>query len=275
MDAEEIADLTPCLNPKLISGGVFQKNGGVARHDAVVWGYARAAKRLGVEIFPYSGVVNVNMQSGRVTGVKTAGGSVSTAVVVNAAGAFAGEVARMVNVNLPLDVYRLEMIVTEPLKPFLNVALSSPHFLAYMHQTARGEFAGGAETEDLAPHSGLKNTRLALQDMARKFGTLFPGLRGVRLMRQWAGIVAKTPDRGPLLGAVEGVDGFFLNAGWGGYGFMGCPAGGHLLAELIVDGHVPDAMRPFNLGRFESGNTIREPSIIGAAEDINNDAQHI
>jgi sarcosine oxidase subunit beta len=173
----------------------------------------------------------------------------------------------MAGVNLPLDIYRLEMIVTEPLKPFLGVALSSPHFLAYMHQTARGEFAGGAEPADLQPHTGLRSTRGAVQDMARKFGRLFPGLRAARLMRQWAGVVAKSPDRGPLLGKTDGVKDFFVNVGWGGYGFMGAPAGGLLMAELIADGRTPDAMRPFAPDRFETGKTIFEPTIIGAAED--------
>ena len=267
VDAGEVADLIPSLNPRVFVGGVFQKEGGVARHDAVVWAYERAAQRLGVEIFPYTEVVDVNVESDKITGVRTSLENILTGVVVNAAGAFAGQVAEMAGVNLMLDVYRLEMIVTEPLKPFLDVALSSPHFLAYMHQTARGEFAGGAEPQNLSPFLGLKNTLRAVQDMAHKFGSLFPGLRGAKLMRQWAGIVAKSPDRGPLLGAVDGLEGFFLNAGWGGYGFMGSPAGGRLMAELIVDGQTPDAVHPFNPNRFKTGQIIVEPTIIGAAEN--------
>jgi len=267
LNAGEVAELIPSLNPQATVGGVFQKEGGVARHDAVVWAYARAARRLGVEIFPYTEIVAVNVDTAKITGVRTIRENVLTGIVVNAAGAFAGQVAEMAGVKLLLDVYRLEMIVTEPLKPFLQVALSSPHFLAYMHQTARGEFAGGAEPQNLSPYLGLKNTRHAVQDMARKFGSLFPGLRGAKLMRQWAGIVAKSPDRGPLLGAVDGLEGFFLNAGWGGYGFMGSPAGGRLMAELITDGQVPDALYPFNPDRFATGQAIVEPTIIGAAED--------
>jgi sarcosine oxidase subunit beta len=266
LTAAEVAQMIPSLNPDVIVGGVFQKRGGIARHDALVWAYARAARRLGVEIFPRTEVTDVIVAAGKATGVMAAGEKKASGVVVNAAGAFAGRVAEMAGVDLPLDIYRLEMIVTEPLKPFLGVALSSPHFLAYMHQTARGEFAGGAEPTHLPPHTGLRSTRGAVQDMARKFGRLFPGLRAARLMRQWAGIVAKSPDRGPLLGAAPAVKGFFLNVGWGGYGFMGAPAGGALMAELIADGHMPDAMRPFTPDRFETGETIFEPTIIGAAE---------
>lgn len=269
MDAGEVAAMIPSLDPRVVFGGVFQKAGGVARHDAVVWAYAAAAQRLGVEIFPHTKVTGVTVTAGKVAGVTLADETIACPVVVNAAGAFAGRVAAMAGISLPLDIYRLEMIVTEPLKPFLPVALSSPHFLAYMHQTARGEFAGGAEPENLLPHTGLRSTRVAVQDMARKFSALFPGLEKARLMRQWAGVVAKSPDRGPLLGKVDAVEGFFMDVGWGGYGFMGAPAGGLLMAQLIADGRTPEAMRPFAPDRFATGKTIVEPTIIGAAERQN------
>jgi sarcosine oxidase subunit beta len=267
VDAGELRDLIPALNLDVAIGGIFQKKGGIARHDAVVWAYARAARRLGVEIFPFTEVVDVAVKAEKVTGVRTTQENILSRIVVNAAGAFAGQVAEMAGVHLPLEIYRLEMIVTEPLKPFLRVALSSPHFLAYMHQTARGEFAGGAEPENLSPFFGLKNTRQAVQDMTRKFMSLFPGLQNVKLMRQWAGVVSKTPDRGPLLGAVGDVEGFFLNAGWGGYGFMGSPAGGNLMAALIAEGKASADILPFSPNRFKTGALIDEPTIIGVVEN--------
>jgi sarcosine oxidase subunit beta len=222
---------------------------------------------LKVDIFPATEAVDIMVESGKVAGVKTSRGDIETRTVVNAAGAHAKKVANMAGVALPLDIFRLEMIVTEPLKPFLPVALSAPHIMGYMHQTARGEFAGGAEPENLSPYTGLKSTREATQDMARKFVLLFPGMHSAKLMRQWAGVVSKTPDRGPLLGVVEEMEGFILNAGWGGYGFMGSPAGGKLMAELIISGEVPTEIRPFSLTRFTTGDLITEPTIIGLAED--------
>jgi len=267
VDATAVTDLIPALNPRLVFGGIFQKNGGIARHDAVVWAYARAARRLKVDILPATGAVDVMVESGKIAGVKTTQGDIETRILVNAAGAHAKQVADMAGVELPLEIFRLEMIVTEPLKPFLPVALSAPHIMGYMHQTARGEFAGGAEPENLSPYTGLKSTREATQDMARKFVLLFPGMYSAKLMRQWAGVVSKTPDRGPLLGVVEEVEGFLLNAGWGGYGFMGSPAGGKLMAELIINGKAPAEIRPFSLTRFATGDLITEPTIIGLAED--------
>jgi len=132
-----------------------------------------------------------------------------------------------------------------------------------MHQTARGEFAGGAEVEGRLPFLGLKSTGIAVQTMARKFTHLFPGLCGARLMRQWAGVVSKTSDRGPLLGRVDEVKGFILSAAWGGMGFMGAPAGGKLIAELILTGEVPQEIRPFSLDRYKTGELVIEPTLVG------------
>ena len=263
LEAQEVRRLCPALNRDLAAGGIFQAEAGSARHDAVVWAYARAAQRLGVELFPATEVTEVVVKSGRIEGVKTTRGDIQTQTVVNAAGAFCAQLAAMVKVELPVNIYRLEMMVTEPLKPFLPVALSSPRLMSYMHQTARGEFAGGAEVEGRLPHFGLKSTGIAVQTMARKFTTLFPGLSGARLMRQWAGVVAKTLDRGPLLGKVEEVKGLVLNAAWGGMGFMGAPAGGKLVADLILSGEVPPEIQPFSLERYKTGKLVIEPTLVG------------
>ncbi len=266
IQADEVTRLIPALNPQLTTGGILQLNGGFARHDAVVWAYARAARRLGVDIWPDTEVTGIGIASGSVTGVSTTRGNVQTRTVVNAAGAFAGQLAAMAGIKLPLEIYRLEMMVTEPLKPFLPVALSSPHIMGYMHQTTRGEFAGGAEVEGRRPFTGLKSTGMAIQNMARKFTRLFPGLNAARLMRQWAGLVSKSPDYGPVLGRVDEIEGFILSTAWGGYGFMGSPVGGKLIAELIINSKTPPEIRPFSIDRFKTGKLIVEPTIIGLAE---------
>jgi len=263
LNAHEVRRLIPALNRELAAGGIFQPEAGSARHDAVVWAYARAARRLGADIFPFTEVTDVVVRSGEIDGVKTSNGDIRTRTVVNAAGAFSGKLSAMVNVELPINIYRLEMMVTEPLKPFLPVALSSPRLMSYMHQTARGEFAGGAEVEGRLPYSGLKSTGIAIQTMARKFTSLFTGLSEARLMRQWAGVVAKTLDRGPLLGRVEEVKGFILNAAWGGMGFMGAPAGGKAIAELIISSDVPLEIKPFSLERYKTGKLVVEPTLVG------------
>jgi sarcosine oxidase subunit beta len=249
----------------MAAGCILQKNGGFARHDAVVWAYARSAKRLKVDIFPFTEVTDVRIESGRIKSVATTQGEFGTDRVVNAAGGHAAKVAAMAGITLPSKTYRLEMIATEPLKPFLRPMVASLNTMSYMHQSTRGEFVGGAEIRDLPPAKSLKSTLVAAQDMARKFVRLFPGLGGVRLMRQWAGIVDMTPDVAPLLGPVKKVDGYILNCGWV-YGFAGAPAAGYLLAQYILSGHVPAEIQPFNIERFERGELIIDRSLVVPSE---------
>ena len=167
----------------------------------------------------------------------------------------------MVGVQLPSDTYCLEMIVTEPLKPFLIPALASLNILGYMHQSTRGEFCGGADLEKFEPSRSIKSTWLLTRDMAGKFARLFPGLAGVRLMRQWGGLVDMTADIAPVLGPVPGVRGFILDCGWV-YGFMGAPAGGKFLADYILSGELPLEIKPFGLERFATGELVYDRSLV-------------
>ncbi|MCF8070398.1 MAG: FAD-binding oxidoreductase [Desulfobacterales bacterium] len=265
LNQRDVLKLIPALNPEMVSGGTLQSNGGFARHDAVVWAYAGAAKRLGVDIFPYTEVTGIQVEAGTVRSVKTSKSEISTSLVVNAAGGHAGDVAGMVGVSLPSQTYRLEMIVTEPLKPFLHPMLASLNTLSYMHQSTRGEFVGGAETETLPPAKSLKSTLVATQDMARKFTKLFPGLASARLMRQWGGIVDMTPDIAPVIGPVKKIEGFILDCGWV-YGFVGAPAAGELLAQYIMTGKMPPEIQPFNVERFEKGEPIIDRSLVVPSE---------
>ncbi len=268
LDRDEVVKRIPALNPEMVAGGIYQPDGGFARHDAVVWGYARAARRLKVDIFPYTEVIGIRVKSGSITGVNTTMGNIETQTVVNAAGAHAGWVAQMAGLTLPTQTCRLEILATEPLKPFLPMALSSPYSLSYMHQSTRGEFIGGAEIENLPASNNLRSSRRAIQDMAQKFTLFFPGLCGARLMRQWAGVVGMAADMSPLLGPVDGVEGFILDCGWV-YGFMGAPAAGKLLADRNLTGETPKHIRPFNMKRFKTGKLIVDPSLtvsIGSIE---------
>ena len=194
--------------------------------------------------------------------VKTSKGDVETKLVVNAAGAQDQRIAEMVGVKLPTQSYRNEIFVTEPIKPFLRIGVSVPSTLCYMHQSTRGEFVGGGEKEDHLPCVSMKNSLETTRSIAAKYVRLFPRLAGVKLMRQWAGIISVTPDRGPMIGSVPEIEGFILSVGWGGYGFMGGPAGGKILAEFILTGDAPLEMRPFKPGRFKTGELIRESAII-------------
>lgn len=262
LDAENVMRLIPPMNPDVIAGGLLQSNGGFARHDAAIWGYARAARRLGVDIFPSTEVMDIVVKSGRVQSVKTSGGEVETRTVVNAAGAHDQIISKMVGLDLPTEVHRIEIMVTEPIKPFLPKAVSAPGLLCYMHQSARGEFIGGAEKDDFVPSTSMKNSLGTTCAIAGKYVRIFPQLAGVRMMRQWTGLVSQTPDHAPIMGPVPEIDGFILSVAWGGYGFMGGPGGGKALSEYIITGQVPPEIRPFNAMRFNTGELVIEPAII-------------
>lgn len=261
LDEREIRKLVPALNPAMVCGGIMQPDAGFARHDALLWAYRQAALRLGVDILSYTEVKDIQIKNEKIKSITTTQGLIETPTVVNAAGGQAGYIADMVAVRLPSETYCLEMIVTEPLKPFLTPALASLNIMGYMHQSTRGEFSGGADLEKYEPTKSLKSTWQLTRDMAAKFVRLFPGLAGVRLMRQWGGLVDMTADIAPVLGPVPGIKGFILDCGWV-YGFMGAPAGGKFLADFILSDEMPAEIAPFGLERFKTGNLVHDQSLL-------------
>jgi sarcosine oxidase subunit beta len=262
MDAAEVKRLIPVMNPDMVAGGLLQSNAGFARHDAAIWGFARAARRLKADIFPFTEVTDIVVQSGRIQAVKTSRGEVETRTVVNTAGAYDRKIAQMAGMELPTVFHRIEIMVTEPLKPFLPKAVSVPGLMCYMHQSARGEFIGGAEKDDFIPSTSMRNSLGTTRAIAGKYVRLLPRLAGVRMMRQWTGLISQTPDHAPIIGPVPDIEGFLLSVAWSGYGFMGGPGGGKALSEYIISGELPPEIRPFHAQRFESGELIHEPAII-------------
>jgi len=262
LSAGEVLRLIPELNPAMVTGGLLQTNGGFARHDAAVWAYARAATRLKADIFPFTEVNDILVEADRVRAVKTSRGVVGTPLVVNAAGAHDRRIAQMAGVELPTQAQRVEIMVTEPLKPFLPKAVSAPGLMAYMHQSARGEFIGGASEEDYVPSTSMKNSLATTRAIAGTYVRLFPRLAGVRMMRQWTGLTSQAPDHAPIIGPVPEVEGFILSVGWAGYGFMGGPGGGQALSEYIISGKMSPEIRPFHARRFKTGELVNEPAII-------------
>ena len=261
VDQDELRRIAPALNPEHALGGTYQATAGYAHHDAVVWAYTRAAARLGVEIHAGVTVTGVVVTGGKVRGVRTDKGDVATTVVVNAAGAHAGRLAELAGVRLPVKICRLEALVTESAQPFLRPSLGLLEPIGYCHQTARGEFIGGAEQSWHDEAVTLNGTFRQLVDMATKFVRMLPVLAGLRVVRHWAGVVSQTPDFAPLLGPVPEVEGFVLNCGHV-YGFMASPAAGTCVAHFVRDGHMAAIGAPFDVGRFLAGRPIREDSIV-------------
>jgi sarcosine oxidase, subunit beta len=259
---EEIARLVPGLDvserpQQPILAGLYHPPGGIIRHDAVVWGFARGADRLGAEIHPLTEVTAIRIGDGRVLGVTTNRGEIATRTVVNATAGWCSTVAHMAGVALPIVTHPLQALVTERLKPFLHVVVVSATLHVYINQTDRGEVVIGEEIDPYASYS-MRSTLRFLESAAAHTLELFPCLARAKVLRQWAGLCDMPPDFAPIIGPVEGLDGFLLDVGWGTYGFKAGPAAGLRVAELIATGKVPEVLRPFALSRFANLEPLGE-----------------
>ncbi len=258
----EIAELVPGLDinerqHQPILAGLYHPPGGIIRHDAVVWGYARGVDRQGIEIHPQTEVTAIQRDNGRITGVVTSRGTVATRTVVNATAGWCSAIGHMAGVELPIVTYPLQALVTERLKPFLHHVIVSATLHVYVNQTDRGEVVIGEEIDPYSSYS-MRSTLRFLENAAAHTLELFPCLGQVKVLRQWAGICDMPPDFAPIIGTVEGVEGFILDVGWGTYGFKAAPAAGYRVAELIATGKAPEVIQPFALSRFAALQPLGE-----------------
>jgi sarcosine oxidase, subunit beta len=259
---DEIKKLAPAMqvdNPHAVypvQGALYHPPGGIIRHDAVVWGFARAADRGGAEIHPYTEVTGIQRSNGRVEAVQTNRGTVKTKVVLSCTAGWSTLVADMAGVGLPITTHILQACVTEPLKPLLDVVIVSSQMHVYISQTDRGEFLMGAEIEPWTTYR-TQGTLNFLQEVSRHTLELFPQLERARMLRSWAGLCDLSPDYSPILGKTE-VEGFHVSSGWGTYGFKAAPIVGKTLAELVATERTPDLIAPFALERFYEDRLVSE-----------------
>ncbi len=265
---KEIAELVPGLDVseqahQPILAGLYHPPGGIIRHDAVVWGYARGVDRMGIEIHPFTEVTAIQTTSvngngsRRMEGVLTNRGPIATRTVVNATAGWCSIIAHMAGVELPIVTHPLQALVTERLKPFLHTVIVSATLHVYVNQTDRGEVVIGEEIDPYASYS-MRSTLRFLENAAAHTLELFPCLGQVKVLRQWAGICDMPPDFAPIIGPVAEVEGFILDVGWGTYGFKAGPAAGYRVAELIATGRVPPVLQPFRLARFAEMQPVGE-----------------
>jgi sarcosine oxidase subunit beta len=256
---DEIQRLAPTMTLDGIYpvvSALYHPPGGIIRHDAVVWGFARGADEGGAEIHPYTEVTGIERAGGRVTGVRTNRGDIATDTVVNCTAGWSTLVCGMAGVRLPITTHILQACVTEPMRPLLDVVIVSSQMHVYISQTDRGEFLMGAEIEPWTTYR-VQGTLNFLQDVARHTLELFPQLERARLLRSWAGLCDLSPDYSPILGPTE-VEGFHVSAGWGTYGFKAAPIVGKTLAELVASGRTPALIAPFSLERFYEDRLVSE-----------------
>jgi sarcosine oxidase subunit beta len=259
---DEIARLCPQLDLSdtptwPIMGALYHAPGGIIRHDAVVWGFARGADRRGVELHQNTAVTGIETDgAGRVSAVQTSRGRVEADVVVCATAGWSTLVCDLAGVRLPITTHILQAFVTEPVKPFLDVIIVSAQMHVYVSQTDRGEFLIGAEIEPYTTYKSV-GTFPFLEYSARHVLELFPQLERLKVLRTWTGLCDLSPDYSPILGRTE-VENFHLSAGWGTYGFKAAPIVGTTLAELVASGRTPELIAPFALERFHTDTLVSE-----------------
>ncbi len=258
---DQIKQLAPIIDvsdhPRYpILGALWHPPGGIVRHDAVVWGYARAADGLGVHIHQETEVTGVDVSDGKVRGVQTSRGPVSAPIVINCTAGWSSLIAEMAGVRLPITALPLQAAVTEPVQPILHPVVVSGALHVYISQTARGELVFGASIDPFASYSTRGSLDFA-EGLAGHVLELMPSLSKMRLLRQWAGLCDLTPDFAPIIGPTP-VDGFYVDVGWGTYGFKAGPVAGEQTAAMVAPGAVPDLIAPFGLDRFARGDLTAE-----------------
>jgi len=258
---DEIKRMVPYLDVSAearypVLGALYHPPGGIIRHDAVVWGYARGAAALGAHLHQQTEVTGIEVAGGRVTGVRTTRGDIATGTVLNATAGWASLVASLAGVRLPIQTSPLQAAVTEPLRPFLPTVIVSGSLHVYVSQTDRGELVFGASVDPFTSYS-MRGSLEFIEGLAGHVLELMPALGKARLLRQWAGLCDMTPDFSPVMGFTP-VTGFLVDVGWGTYGFKAGPVSGEAMAECIATGRIPEIIAGFGLDRFMSGQLVGE-----------------
>lgn len=257
---DEIARIVPQLNMSEdvrypILGALYHPPGAIARHDAVAWGYARGAADRGVEIHQLTEVTGIRPSAGGIE-LTTTRGTIHAGKVLQATAGMSSVVAKLAGFKLPIRTIPLQACVSLPMKPFLDAIIVSGSLHVYISQSARGELVMGGSTDPYQLYSS-RSTLDFKEGLMMHMLELFPFLSEVRLVRQWAGMADMTPDFSPVMGLTP-VPNYFIDAGWGTYGFKATPVSGKRMAETVATGKAPDILTPFRLDRFSTFDLVGE-----------------
>lgn len=266
---EQAKDYCPPLNIAAnarypVVGAALQRRGGTARHDAVAWGYARAASARGVDIIQNCPVTAIRRDAdGRVTGVETARGFIKAGKVAVSAAGSTSVVMDTAGVRLPLESYPLQALVSEPVKPAIPCVVMSNTVHAYISQSDKGELVIGSGTDQYTSYSQRGGLPL-IEHTVAAICEVFPIFNRMRMLRKWGGIVDVTPDRSPIIGKTP-VPGLYVNCGWGTGGFKATPGSANVFAHTIARDEPHPINAPFTLERFKTGRLIDEAAAAAVA----------
>ena len=246
-----------------VMGASWQARAGTARHDAVAWGYARAADALGVDLLQQTEVTGIRRKDGAVEGIETNRGFISANKVGSVTAGNSSLIAKMVGMELPLESHPLQAMVSEPLKPILNTVVMSNHVHGYISQSDKGDLVIGAGIDSYLGY-GQRGSFNVVEHTIAAIIEMFPIFSRVRLNRAWGGVVDTCPDACPIISKTP-TKGLYFNCGWGTGGFKATPGSGHVFAHTIAHDEPHPLAKPFSLDRFSSGELIDEHGAAGVA----------
>lgn len=239
-----------------VMGGLLQRRGGTARHDAVAWGYARAADTLGVDIIEQCEVTGFRLQGNRLEGVETSRGYLRAGKVGLAVAGHSGQVAALAGLRLPIETHVLQALVSEPVKPVLDTVVTSGAVHFYVSQSDKGELVLGGDL-DMYNSYGQRSNLPPVEHAVQSLVALFPCFSRLRMLRTWGGVMDMSMDGSPIIGKTP-IDGLYINCGWCYGGFKATPASGWCFAHTIANDRPHSLNEAYTLERFESGHTIDE-----------------
>ena len=266
IEPARVKELCPIMNiegPRYpVLGGLWQARGGTARHDAVAWGYARACSDMGMDVIQQCEVTGVRTEGGKVVGVDTTKGAIDCDKLGMVVAGHASVLAEKAGFRLPMESVALQALVSEPIKPCMDIVVMANTVHGYLSQSDKGEMVIGGGTDGFNNYT-QRGSFHHVEETVRALVETFPMLARLKMLRQWGGIVDVTGDRSPILSKTP-VEGVFVNCGWGTGGFKAIPGSGWAMAELMAKGHSP-LTEEFNMYRFREGKFIDESVAAGVA----------
>ncbi len=263
---QKVKELVPIINidgPRYpVLGGLYQARGGTARHDAVAWGYARACSDMGMDVIQRCEVTGVRTEGGKIKGVDTSRGPIDCDKLGGVVAGHSGHLCDMAGFRLPIESVALQALVSEPIKPCMDVVIMANTVHGYMSQSDKGEMVIGGGTDGYNNYT-QRGSFHHIEETVRALVETFPMVSRLKMLRQWGGIVDVTGDRSPILSKTP-VEGMFINCGWGTGGFKAIPGSGWAMAELMAKGHAP-LTDEFSMHRFREGKFIDESVAAGVA----------
>ncbi|MFT4716731.1 MAG: sarcosine oxidase subunit beta [Paracoccaceae bacterium] len=264
---KEVKKLVPIIElsgPRFpVLGALWQPRGGTARHDAVAWGYARACSDMGMDILQQTEVTGIKQSRGKVTGVETSRGNVKCKKLGIVVAGHSGLLADMAGFRLPIDSVSLQALVSEPIKPCMDVVVMANTVHGYMSQSDKGEMVIGGGADGFNNYT-QRGSFHHLEETVRALVETFPIVSRLKMLRHWGGIVDMTGDRSPIISKTP-LGNTFINCGWGTGGFKSIPGSGWAMAEMMASGEPGDLAKGFGLDRFREGRFIDESVAAGVA----------